>query len=201
MEPAPDRTSCSDRVQHDQEPPNDPTPPFGYDAIAKCINYDRDLAQYRRFGVLNARNLLYLQSELTALETRLAALDDQANDFSLGNAVWSLPRSWHAIENDPDGEYLSLVRRIRTALDAYNTALQQQAWLLSLKRPAPRPMQNLAAFLEANPTDMAASDAGFVAIGRRGDLVAIATAEKEPVYRALERWFYWLFGYKVCCDL
>jgi len=78
-------------------------------------------------------------------------------------------------------------------------ALQQQAWLLTLKRPDPRPMQNLAAFLEANPTDMAATDAMFVTSpGKRNDLVAIATAEKEPVYRALERWFYWLFGYKVC---
>ncbi len=59
-------------------------------------------------------------------------------------------------------------------------------------------MENLAAFLQANPMNMATSDAEFVAPKHRSDLVAIATAEKEPMFRVLERWLYWLFGYKVC---
>ena len=155
MGPTPDRVSCSNQIQ--LEPPSNkpdaliPTPipsaptaaaasaAFGYDAIATCINYDRDLAQFRRFGVLNARNLLYLQSELISLETHLASLDEQCNDFSKGIGVWSLPRSWHAIENEHDGdshsdsdgkgngkgggEYLAVVKRIRSVLDEYSEFL------------------------------------------------------------------------------
>ena len=69
---------------------------------------------------------------------------------------------------------------------------------MSLKKPDTRPMQNLAAFLRANSTNIATSDAEFLAPKHQSDLVAIATSDKEPVYRALERWFYWLFEYKVC---
>ncbi|KAK0752948.1 hypothetical protein B0T18DRAFT_4417 [Schizothecium vesticola] len=168
---------------------------FGYDAVATCMNYHRDLAQHRRFGVLNARNLLYLQSELISLETRLAELDAQANDFTRGNDVWSMPRSWHALERGQNSEHLEIVLKIRDRLDIYNRALQYQAWLLSQKRPDTRPMRNLAAFLSTNPTNMATRDAEFVAPKHQDDLIAISTAEKEPMVRALERRFYWLFGF------
>jgi len=58
-------------------------------------------------------------------------------------------------------------------------------------------MRNLAAFLSANPTNMATSDAEFVAPKHQDDLIAISTAEKEPMLRVLERRFYWLFGFNV----
>jgi len=93
---------------------------FGYDAVATCMNYDRDLAQHRRFGVLNARNLLCLQSELISLETQLAELDAQANDFTRGNDVWSMPRSWHALERAQNSEHLEVVLKIRDRLDIYS---------------------------------------------------------------------------------
>jgi hypothetical protein len=43
--------------------------------------------------VLNARNLLYLQSELMALKIRQQELDEAANDLQKGNSSWSVPRS------------------------------------------------------------------------------------------------------------
>jgi len=51
----------------------------GYRAVAAWIARDPDNETfiYRRFDQLSARNLLYLQSELLALEKRLEKLDDE----------------------------------------------------------------------------------------------------------------------------
>lgn len=99
---------------------NEPTPrPVGYGAVATCMSCDRDLALYRRFGYLNARNLLYLQSELMDLETRLQDLDTAANDTSKGIETWSVPRSWHYLQKT-GGEHLEVVLRIRKKLEAYS---------------------------------------------------------------------------------
>lgn len=47
----------------------------GYPSYAEFISRDRDAAVYRRFGNLNARSLLYMQSELHELECQLDDLD------------------------------------------------------------------------------------------------------------------------------
>ncbi len=93
--------------------------PIGYGAIATIMSSDRDLSIYRRFGVLNARNLLYLQSELMALETRLQELDAAANDLQKGNSSWSVPRSWYYLER-ASGEHLETVLKIREVLEKYS---------------------------------------------------------------------------------
>jgi hypothetical protein len=43
----------------------------GYTKLASLLGAHPDLAIYRRFGKLNAKNLLYLQAELVSLEERL----------------------------------------------------------------------------------------------------------------------------------
>ena len=53
--------------------------------MAATIASDQDLSIFRRFGLLNTRNLLYLQYELMALETRLQELDVGVNDVKKGN--------------------------------------------------------------------------------------------------------------------
>ena len=93
--------------------------PVGYGAVAACMSSDRDLALYRRFGALNARNLLYLQSELMSLESRLQELDESANDVSKGTEAWSSPRSWYYLEKR-GGEHLEVVRKIRGKLEEYS---------------------------------------------------------------------------------
>lgn len=92
---------------------------IGYGAVAATMASDRDLSIFRRFGMLNTRNLLYLQSELMSLETRLQELDAQADDVKKGNATWSIPRSWYYLEHD-DGEHLATVLRIREVLEKYS---------------------------------------------------------------------------------
>jgi hypothetical protein len=92
---------------------------IGYGAVANCMSFDCDLALYRRFGSLNSRNILYLQSELMSLEARLQELDSAANDISKGNEIWSVPRSWYYLEK-AGGEHLEVVLKIREKLEAYS---------------------------------------------------------------------------------
>ena len=51
----------------------------GYPALSKWISRDPDQETFifRRFKQLSARNLLHLQSQLIALEIRLAKLDEE----------------------------------------------------------------------------------------------------------------------------
>jgi hypothetical protein len=43
----------------------------GYPKLAGYMGLAPEIAMFRRFGALNARNILYLQSELVVLEARL----------------------------------------------------------------------------------------------------------------------------------
>ncbi|KAK4949617.1 hypothetical protein LTR66_014018 [Elasticomyces elasticus] len=170
--------------------------PIGYGAIATGMNDDPDLAIYRRFGVLNARNLLHLQSELMTLEDKLQQLDTIAKDITRGNEVWSLPRSWYYLER-AGGERLDLVRKIRDTLERYNRALESQAWLLNLKRPTDRPLTNLSNFMALNRSEISTIDAQFILERHRLDLIALAEDDKELMSRFLEKYFFHLFKSKV----
>src|SRR5436190_10730955 len=89
--------------------------PIGYGAIATAMSGNCDLSIYRRFGVLNSRNLLYLQSEVMALETQLQELDAATNDMQKGNSSWSIPWLWYYLER-AGGEHLDTVLRVREVL-------------------------------------------------------------------------------------
>jgi hypothetical protein len=57
----------------------------GYGRIATAVALDADLHIFRAFKSLNARNVLYLQSELMELEDTLSDLDELYDDPSKGN--------------------------------------------------------------------------------------------------------------------
>jgi hypothetical protein len=94
------------------------TPHIGYGLVSEFISSDADLNIFRRFLALNARNILYLQSELMELEARLEQLDEEANDRTRGNDVWAQPRSWRAIKKK-GGEYWETVERMSTCSEKY----------------------------------------------------------------------------------
>ena len=59
----------------------------GYPSYAAFIAKDKDAATYRRFEHLSARNILYLQSELHELGSKLETLDrEDAKDIGNENA-------------------------------------------------------------------------------------------------------------------
>lgn len=97
-----------------------PPAPIGYGAVAAAMDADTDLAIYRRYGALNARNILYLQSELLVLEERLQQLDVDADGPGNSADVRAVPRSWYNLEKQ-HGEHLEVVMLIRDRLEKYST--------------------------------------------------------------------------------
>ena len=98
----------------------------GYPSLAAFIASDSDKSTqvYRRFERLCARNLLYLQAELTELEVRQDRLD--AEDFSATTEEKRYVRNWEALKqkaaetgNVREKERIDVAMEIRTKLQEY----------------------------------------------------------------------------------
>ena len=96
---------------------------IGYPKLAAKIEIQPESAMYRRFGALNAQNLLYFQAELTDLEEKLR--DQQLLDHNQAKGSKSLyARNWFRLQDseiDGDTEQLDLVLKIREVLKDYST--------------------------------------------------------------------------------
>lgn len=73
----------------------------GYPVFSSFLVNDLDKTGtiFRRFDRIAARNLLYLESELTALENRLDSLEQRENSDA---AVQSWARNWPALKESAD---------------------------------------------------------------------------------------------------
>lgn len=100
----------------------------GFPTLAAYIASDSDLAIFRRFDHLSARNLLYLQAELVTLEADLVALDaadlvsERAKDMDsmLASRSWDT-LAWKA-KNDINGQEakrMALILKIRPLMAEY----------------------------------------------------------------------------------
>ena len=82
-----------------------------------------ETAIFRRFGFLNAQNLLYMQAELVNLEDRLRRV--QARDArASGSREW-YAKNWFFLghpedQEDGDDEQWELVKEIRERLKEYS---------------------------------------------------------------------------------
>ncbi|OAG07178.1 uncharacterized protein CC84DRAFT_1089552 [Paraphaeosphaeria sporulosa] len=96
--------------------------PKGYPMLAAQIEQRPEMAIFRRFGALNAENLLYLQAELVLLEDELRK--QQAEDHSSSieyKAKYAL--NWFHLRNsrsNGDSKQLDLVHTIRETLWQYS---------------------------------------------------------------------------------
>lgn len=121
-----------------------PPPPDGFAGAASWMAADRDgeALIFRRFGTLAARNLLYLQAEVLALEKRLARLDATVatqGDMQVRDAA----RTWEVlVEQCEDGvgaeeedvraeavrlqarERMEIILALRSRTKEYRTFLQ-----------------------------------------------------------------------------
>jgi len=96
----------------------------GYTKLASLMGHHSELAIFRRFGTLNARNLLYLQAELVHLELKLnrcAAADLASHDPD--RAIYD--RDWQTLSESgqlPDGnpEQWDTILGIRKTLKEYS---------------------------------------------------------------------------------
>lgn len=99
--------------------------PFhSYSTFADFIATDDELPIFRRFDRLNARNLLYLQGELIALEAQLQTLDgedakDGSMDVMLSAKCWET-LSLRAEEHPHEIERMELIKKIRTVIKEYS---------------------------------------------------------------------------------
>ena len=73
--------------------------PTGFHLYSSHIARDTSLSVYRKFAVLNTRNILYLQSELADLEVQLQRLDAKGNGEEVDNDIWAISRSWRKMRD------------------------------------------------------------------------------------------------------
>lgn len=102
----------------------------GYEDFSKYIASDADLSIYRRFGALGARNLLYLQGELQALEAQLQKLDDEDREEIVKlsgdrrrDVSWAA-KSWESFSEQAgnegrQSEKMKLVIKLRGVMKEY----------------------------------------------------------------------------------
>jgi hypothetical protein len=88
--------------------------PLGYPSLAAFISKDNDFVIFRKFRQLNARNLLYLQAELTHLENEIETID---RGLAAANANDGLG-SWSSFTSDK--QRLDLIIQARRVLDEYS---------------------------------------------------------------------------------
>jgi hypothetical protein len=104
----------------------------GFADFAHFIASDDSLSIYRKFAMLGARNLLYLQAELQLLEINLQELDDDdkrviamSGDNAEKSKVEAGARSWEDLEeqanegNGKQAEKLRMIHRIRKLMKEY----------------------------------------------------------------------------------
>jgi hypothetical protein len=103
--------------------PKDPEP-RGYDRLASLMGFFPELAVYRRFAKLNAKNILYLQSELSVLERELqeASREDAQ---STNDTRQEYSRTWVTLSHSdlvPEGSpnQWNAFRQIREVLQQYS---------------------------------------------------------------------------------
>jgi hypothetical protein len=94
----------------------------GYPKLAAKFGVLPEAAIYRRFGALNAQNLLYYQAELTYLERKLQAQQQRDNNDQKGHGA-SYAINWYWLrqsKTDGDGRQYELVMQIREVLKQYS---------------------------------------------------------------------------------
>ncbi|KAF2804458.1 uncharacterized protein BDZ99DRAFT_397802 [Mytilinidion resinicola] len=172
----------------------------GYRAVAAWIARDPDNETfiYHRFDQLSARNLLYLQSELLALEHSLAQLDAQAanaQDLDLKDSA----RRWEAFSKnaeirDEERERMDIVIQIREKMKEYHKALLLQSQVARLDRPSNRVVEAFRIWFDGgrpkkgNPKpDPVLGGRAKYALDNEQDLVALKTpADDDFLSRFLQ---------------
>ncbi|KAJ4361046.1 uncharacterized protein N0V89_001615 [Didymosphaeria variabile] len=123
----------------------------GYPMLAAQIEQRPEMAIFRRFGGLNAENLLYLQAELVLLEEELQKQQMEDSNSNIEPKT-KYARNWYHLrssQNNGDSRQLDLVHTIRETLWQYNQALIQQSRVLSYPEPDRYDLKYMQRFLHS----------------------------------------------------
>ncbi|KAL6693083.1 hypothetical protein J3F84DRAFT_351062 [Trichoderma pleuroticola] len=117
----------------------------GFAQVARWIalDPDKETSIYRKFNELAARNLLYLQSELLALENELDQLDRsdaKSDDMDLADAImtWETLERQYTAGNENARVRMDLMVKIRAKIKEYHEALLLHSEIAKLKQPSKR---------------------------------------------------------------
>ncbi|KAF2643695.1 hypothetical protein P280DRAFT_392393 [Massarina eburnea CBS 473.64] len=123
--------------------------PPGYPRLSERMALIPETGIYRRFDALNARNLLYLQSELCILERRLRALEKRDATNDVGRRMKYAADFETMLDEPPelDNRQLEVIKLIRKKVSQYNKALIQYETLHRLKSPDECDRENIRSFL------------------------------------------------------
>lgn len=148
----------------------------GFADFSEYIASDYSLSIYRKFGVLGARNLLYLQTELHELEAILRGFDEEdkielaeTTDKEKQRYIECGVKTWEDLREQAEGgderqaEKLAVIHKIRVLMKEYGIFLLQS---LQIKL--------LTAVEEA--------------LLRRNEVLKLETPEREP-FEAFKSWF------------
>lgn len=103
--------------------------PIGIHLNASHVVRDTSLGVFRKFAVLNTRNILYLQSELADLEQQLQRLDAKADSTDTDNDIWAIPRSWRRMRDAG----ISFQESKDVGPDSHESVDPRDSWNLMLK--------------------------------------------------------------------
>lgn len=94
----------------------------GYAKLAALMGAHPDVLFLRRFGALNAQNLLYLQAELVQLEHEFRECSSE-NESSADNHRRNFSKDWFTLAHSDGGHEKQwiLMLRIRQKLKEYGT--------------------------------------------------------------------------------
>jgi hypothetical protein len=111
----------------------DPLPDItiGYPKLAARIEIQPELSIYRRFGALNAQNLLYFQAQLVDLEAKLRAQQAIDNTSTHGHKS-KYAVTWLRLENsaiDGDTKQRDLVIEIRALLREFSEFVDRGTYM------------------------------------------------------------------------
>jgi hypothetical protein len=95
---------------------------LGYPRLAGHMGIYPERAVFRRFGALNYRNLLYLQSELAYIERKLIK-QEQIDSEVPEKKRYALDWYWLSLSQDGDTRQLDLVNKMRMTLKEYSKSL------------------------------------------------------------------------------
>ncbi|KAH8722341.1 hypothetical protein GQ44DRAFT_741716 [Phaeosphaeriaceae sp. PMI808] len=136
----------------------------GYPKLAAKFEVLPEVAIFRRFGALNAQNLLYYQAELASLEIKLREQQvHDSNDREGKGECYAT--NWHWLKHsktDSDGRQLNLIMQIRELLKQYskqdapfhkyltNKAIIQQATILGYPEPGRWDLHHVQDYLQTD---------------------------------------------------
>ncbi|KAL7957215.1 hypothetical protein V8C34DRAFT_286291 [Trichoderma compactum] len=168
----------------------------GFAQVARWIALDPDKETfiYRRFDELAARNLLYLQSVLLALENKLDRLDRsdaKSDDMDLADAImtWETLERQYNTGSENARVRMDLIVKIRAKLKEYHEALLLQSEIAKLEQPSKRILDTYREWFNNPRPVLGGLSKTF--LDDPGDLVGLHSLETDYLSIFLRR--YWPF--------